>query len=107
LWGTVNKITGKCKNTCHPMQIVLDGVKYEDSQNIANAFNSYFDTVVYKELKDTDTALEFIFNKDSFKSSLSIGPMNDDIYTPVTGKELKDIFRSLKIKKSSGYDGFQ
>jgi hypothetical protein len=55
------------------MQIVLDGVKYKDSQNIANVFNSYFDTIVYKQLKDNDTASEFIFNKDSFKSSLSIG----------------------------------
>jgi hypothetical protein len=105
LWGIVNKITGKCKNTCHPMEIVLDGVKYEDSQNIANAINSNFDTIVYKQLKATDTASEFIFNKESFKSSMSIGPMNDIIYAPVTGKELKDIFKSLKNKKSSGYDG--
>jgi Notch-like protein len=60
---------------------------------------------VYKQLQDTDTASEFIFTKDSFKSSLSIGPMNDIIYTPVTGKELKDIFKSLKNKNSSGYDG--
>jgi hypothetical protein len=105
LWGIVNKITGKCKNTCHPMQIVLDRVKYEDSQNIANAISSYFDTIAYKQLKDTDTASEFIFNKDSFKSSMSIGPMNDIIYAPVTGKELKDIFKSLRNKKSSGYDG--
>jgi hypothetical protein len=63
------------------MQMVLDRVKYKDSQNIANMFNFYFDTTVYKQLKDTDTVSEFIFNKDSLKSSLSIGPMNDIIYT--------------------------
>jgi hypothetical protein len=57
---------------------------------------------MYKQLKHTDTASEFIFNKDSFKSSSSIGPMNDIICTPV-GKELKDIFKSLKTKNSSGY----
>jgi hypothetical protein len=56
LWGIVNKITGKCKNTCNPMQIVLDGVKHENSQIIADVFGSYFDTIVYEQLKDTHTA---------------------------------------------------
>jgi hypothetical protein len=27
------------------------------------------------------------------------------LFTPVTGKELKEIFKSLQNKKSSGYDG--
>jgi hypothetical protein len=52
LWGIVNKITGKCKNTCHPMQIVSDRVKHEDSQIIADVFGFYCDTIVYKQLKD-------------------------------------------------------
>jgi hypothetical protein len=80
LWGIVNKITGKCKNTCHPMQIVSDRVKHEDSQIIADVFGFYFDTIVYKKLKDTDIDPEFI-------------------------RELKEIFKSLQNKKSSGYDG--
>jgi hypothetical protein len=89
------------------MQIVSDGVKHEDSQIIADVFGSYFDTVVYKQLKDTDTDTEFIFNKDSFKSSLSIGPTNDIIYTPVTGKQLKEIFKSLQNKKCSCWNSIE
>jgi Notch-like protein len=48
-----------------------------------------------------------ILNKDNFfhyLSSVSIGPINNLKYESVTSKEMKDIIKSLKNKKSYGYD---
>jgi hypothetical protein len=81
----------------------MNGEKYKNCQNIANAFNFYFNTVIDKESAITEITSGERLNKNKFHyylSSLPIGPIYDFKQEPVTGKEIKDIIKSLKSKNS-------
>jgi hypothetical protein len=46
IWNIVNNETGICNSTYDPPLLIKDGEKIENSQNIANAFNLYFNTMM-------------------------------------------------------------
>jgi hypothetical protein len=92
IWNTVNNETGK-NNVIHdPPPLVMNGEKYKNSKNIANAFNLYFNTMMDKQLAITEITSGERLNKNKFHhyiSSLPIGPIYDFKQEPVTGKEIK------------------
>jgi Notch-like protein len=107
IWNTVNNETGKHNNIHDPPPLIMNGEKCKNSQNIANAFNLYFDTMMDNQPNNADITLGTTLNKDKFfhyLSSLSIRPTKNFKQKPVTSKEIKDIIKSLKNKNSYGYD---
>jgi hypothetical protein len=86
----------------------MNGEKYKNSENIANAFNLYFNTIMFKRLDITEITSRERLNKNKFYHYLSllpIGPIYDFKQELVTGKEIKDIIKSLKSKNSYDCDG--
>jgi hypothetical protein len=45
-------VTGKCKNIRDPPPLIIEGMECKDSQNIATAFNLYFDATTIKKLNN-------------------------------------------------------
>jgi hypothetical protein len=70
----------------------LDGKLVEDHQELANMFNEYFINVATNE-----SAINNLYSvyKETFPQMQM---------APITTKEIKDIFKSLPWKNSSGYD---
>jgi hypothetical protein len=98
VWSTVNNVTGKHKNTYDLPLLIVNGVKCKDSQNTAETFNSYFDTMTFKELSNEDITSNLISSNNNYRhylSSIPIGHINDITYEPITSKELNDIIKSL------------
>ena len=89
------------------LSLIMNVEKYKNGQNIANAFNLYFNTMMDKQSAVTEITSGGRTNKNKFHhylSSLPIGPIYDFKQEPVTGMEIKDIITSLKSKNSYGYD---
>jgi hypothetical protein len=107
IWNIVKNETGIRNSTYDPPTLIKDGEEIENSQNIANTFNLYFNTMMDNRLNNSYTTSGSTLNKDKFfhyLSSVSIGSIGNLKYKPVTSKEMKDIIKSLKNKNSYGYD---
>jgi hypothetical protein len=84
-----------------------NGKKIKNGLHIANAFNTYFSTMVDTSLNGSQSSLGSIENNSMFTRYLSTINMKFTsalTYVPVTSNELKDIIKSLSNKNSSGYD---
>jgi hypothetical protein len=55
-------VAGKCKNACDPPPLTMEGVKCNDGQNIAKAF----DIMMPKPLNNVNITSDPILSKDNF-----------------------------------------
>jgi hypothetical protein len=70
IWNIVNNETGIRNSTYDPPPLIKDGEKIENSQNRANAFNLYFNTMMDNRLNNSYTTSGYTLNYDNFFSLL-------------------------------------
>jgi hypothetical protein len=68
----VNNVTGKHKNKYDLPPLIINAVKCKDSQNIAETFNSHFDTMTFKEQSNVDITLDLIPSNDNYRHYVSL-----------------------------------
>jgi hypothetical protein len=107
IWNIVKNETGKYNNTHDLPPLIKNGKKIKNGLHIANAFNAYFSTMVVNSPNGSHSNPVSTENNGMFTRyvlTVTMKPMSDLNYVPVTSKELKDIIKSLSNKNSSGYD---
>jgi hypothetical protein len=107
IWNIVKNEIGKYDNTCDPPPLTKNSKKIKNGLHIANAFNTYFSTMVDTSLNGSQSSRGSIDNNSMFTRYLSTINMKFTsalTYVPLTSNELKDIIKSLSNKNSSGYD---
>jgi len=100
LWKIINEIVGRCKITCTPNCIEVNNARITDSQEIANAFNSFF-TGMAKNLHAQNQPS----NLNSTKPFKKFLVKNSFFFNPITCHEIKHIVYTIKPKSSIGSDG--
>ena len=95
----MNELIGKMKlkSSDLPRKITINEVDIFDKRKIANEFNAFFKIIGSKlasKIPNASTTFESYTNKPNFIMETKQLPMN----------ELKDVFFSLKINKTPGYD---
>ena len=98
-WRIMKEVIGKSKliHSTLPRKIIINKNVIFEEKHIANAFNNFFINIGPKLADDIPTATR------SFESYVQ--NTNETIKEePITINELKDVFFSLKINKSAGYD---
>jgi hypothetical protein len=74
--------------------------KLKDPRKVANAFNNFFITITeILNIQRTEKGDATLILQDSFP-----GNFPNTKLIPITEAEIRSIIRSLKTKKSSGYD---
>jgi 5'(3')-deoxyribonucleotidase len=66
IWNIVNNETGKYNNIHDPPPLIKDGKRVNNNQNIANAFNLYFNTMMDNRLNNSHITLGQFQTKISF-----------------------------------------
>ena len=100
MWNLIRSETNKHDNK-NEIQLNIEGKTVMDSYKLANIFNDYFANATYtSQFENYDHPPSAL---DSLRSSCT--KSFSQIYmTPVSGNEIKDIIKSLKMKNSCGYD---
>ena len=99
-WSVINKLL--CKSKRNPPQYILcNDKRIDDSQCIANEFNSYFINCCTNIL----TSSQVVARNDTFEGYLS-DPLSKSLFLkPITESEILEITKSLKKSNSCGFDG--
>ena len=96
LWSTVNDLLGKSKKDS-PDVFLDDNCRYQEPEQISNAFNTYFTNIGPTLAAKIDTDKCFSrYLKDPCENSL--------FFVPTNICEITNIVLSLKNSKSSGFD---
>jgi hypothetical protein len=54
IWNIINELLGKQHHTQETKKLTIEGKHLTTQQNIANAFNKYFSTIIDKTNSDSD-----------------------------------------------------
>jgi len=100
-WNVINKLTGRIKKkTSIAETFNIDGQLINNSQRISNGFCKYF-TNVGQKLADKIPKSQ----KSSVEYMSSTPNPNSMYFYPTDQNEIDQIIKSMKNKKSTGYDG--
>lgn len=101
-WRLINELGDRpTKKSSAPERIEVDGVKIDNSQDIAAHFNKFFSTVgssLAKNMRNNNN------NKSLIPSTLNNNPCKIDCLPKITKKDIIEIIDILKNSKSCGYD---
>jgi hypothetical protein len=103
-WNIINELLGKQLHTQETQKLTIEGKHLTIQQDIMNAFNNYFSTIIDKTNSDSQENMRHGNPYTYCYFDHSAG----DSYPPVVFKsfplEITSIIKSIKTKNSSGYD---
>ena len=102
-WNIINELLGKQHHPQETKKLTIEGKHLTSQQDIANAFNKYFATIIDKTNSDSDMRHGNPYTYCYFyhHSGDSYPPM---VFKTFSTHEITSIIRSIKTKNSSGYD---
>jgi hypothetical protein len=107
-WNIIKTVTGKRINNTEVHFLNVEGNLTDSHQLIVDSLNNYFLTVLKKinsNSAKSDHSVEFDTDKHrSYLTQAFPTPFPEMESKPATAKEIEKIIRSLKPKKSNGYD---
>jgi hypothetical protein len=107
-WDIIKMVTGKRINNTEVHFLNVEGNLIDNHQLIVDSLNNYFLSVLKKinsNSAKSDHSVEFDTDKHrSYLTQAFPTPFPEMESKPATAKEIENIIRSLKPKKSNGYD---
>jgi len=104
-WNIINELLGKQHHTQERQQLTIEGKHLTIQQDIANAFNNYFSTIIDKTNSDSQENMRHgnpytycYFDHSAGDSYASL------VFKIFSTQEITSISKSIKTKNSSGYD---
>jgi hypothetical protein len=104
-WSIINELLGKQHHTQGIQKISIEGKHLITQQNIANAFNTYFSTIIDKTNKDSQGNIRHGNPHTYCYLDQGVGESHPPlVFKTFSTQEILSIIRSIKTKNSSGYD---
>jgi hypothetical protein len=108
-WNIINTESGRKKNRNETLALDVNGMKIIDQQTIADTFNEHFATIADNIRKHIDNSQLNRYKNDVVNHIHFIKQAFENTYPNMeskvsTVKEMEQIIKSLKPKKSFGYD---
>ena len=104
-WNIINELLGKQHHTQERQQLTIEGKHLTIQQDIANAFNNYFSTIIDKTNSDSQENMRHgnpytycYFDHSAGDSYASL------VFKIFSTQEITSISKSIKTKNSSDYD---
>jgi hypothetical protein len=100
-WDIIKAVTNN-NSSKNPIPLIKTGGKLcNNTQTIVSNFNTYFIAPINQIQPNTSTNIS---NSLNYLNEIFKHPFPNIHMAPVTNKEIKDIIKSLKWKKTQGYD---
>ena len=106
-WDIINKLPKKQHSKTHIQELMIDSKHLKDQQNIADAFNNYFSSIIdkiSKNIVDNKINDEILSTFQYYSEQNNVYPSSPLVFKTFSTKEIKPIIKSLKMKNSHGYD---
>lgn len=99
LWESVNKICNKNKKKEEIERIKINNTIISDKKEIANLFNEHYCSLGERYAQKIKKPQHFIDNEPEVANNMFLGSVSE--------QEIVRIIRSMKTKKSPGFDGIR
>jgi len=102
-WNLINELLGKQHHTNETQKLTIEGKHLTTQQDIANAFNKYFSTIIDETNSDSQENMRHGNTYCYFDHVLGI-LIPPPVFKTFSTQEIMSIIKSIETKNSSGYD---